>query len=236
MAGTALTVAGGRPPAHRAHRGADRRHTDRDVRRAGLLLLPLRAAARARLPVLRDRHHRQRPRRGQARPDGRRAPRCSCSASAPCSSRPARCSATSAATLLDHRQTLTRIFGAITIVLGPGLHGHRRRPDPARVPLPLPAHDGPAGRAAARRAVRPGLGALRRPDPRRRAEPGVQRRQRRARGAADGVLLLRARRAVHRGRRSPSAVRWAPSRGSSGTTPGSCGSAAACSSPSGSCW
>ena len=171
------------PQRDRAQRRPAGRPADRAARRTRLLLLALRPAARPRLPVLCHRGHRHRPGRGPARADGRRAPRCSCSASPPCSSPAGRCSATSARRSRSSKGVLSKVLGVLMILMGVFFMGlmpwltqrefrFHRRPVAGLVGAPR-----------ARRAVRHRLDALHRPHPRLRAGALLRRRRSAGRGA-----------------------------------------------------
>ena len=156
-------------------RVARARRPGRGGRRPGLVLLAVRGAAAAGLPLLRDRALRRRPRRrATARPDARRARCSSCSASPSCF--------VSFGALIGARRRLAvRRTSARS-------RRARRADDPARPGLPgrgavaAARLAGPPGagrragrRAAARRAVRARLDALHRPDADRGAGAGAQR-------------------------------------------------------------
>ena len=91
-------------------------------------LSPVRAAAGPRLPVVRDRHDRRRPREAAARPDarGRRAVRRSASPSCSCAGG-ALFGGLGAAAVRAPRAASRGSSASLTIVLGPGLPGRAAR-------------------------------------------------------------------------------------------------------------
>ena len=205
----------------------------RGRRRAGVVPVAVRAAAGARLPVLRHRAAggrglRRAPRRRGAAASPARC--CSCSASPSSSSAPACCSAASASFLLEHqRRAAARARRA----------DHRARPGLRRAPCRgcsatcgshRTARRRAGRRAGARRAVRARLDAVHRPDARRGAGAGPRRGHRRCAAAcspsptASASGSVRADRARlqpgdGRVRLGQAALRWR-----------SCASAAGCSS------
>ena len=205
-------------------------------RRARVVPVAVRAAAGARLPVLRHRAVRRRPRRHprRARPADDTLVRHP-------SQRPSRRGRVLAGSVLfvlgfsavfvttgalfgglggalvAHKAVVDRVLGALTVLLGlsflgPGA-GHA-----ARAARPPAARRRASRRAAARRAVRRRLDAVPRPDARRRPDARLHAGQRRPRRAADRRATASASACRSSPPASPCAARSARSTSSSGTT------------------
>ena len=189
----------------------------RGRRRAGVVPVPVRAAAGARLPLVRHRHERRRPGRAAAGPAAAGRRRCSSLGFTVVFVSAGLAFGGFGALLQRHATSLTRVLGAVTIVLGPGVHGVRARPA-AHGQVEPAAGRGCGGRAAARHAVRPRLDPVHRPDARGRPGDGLHRGERHPRRAAVVRVLPRARACRSCSPPWPTAGRSARSASSSGTT------------------
>ena len=210
------------------------------ARRAGQLPVAVRAAARARLPVLRDRPGRRRPDAALQRPGappprpGRwpAAARCSWPGS-PCvfmltAVLRARHRSAHRRCVMHQRRRSRSSSGVLIIVLGLGflglIPGLQREFRIHRLPAA-----GLVGAPVLRRRLRARLGAVHRPDPRRGARPGHRQRHRPARAVTLAVAYcLGPRAAVPRLRAGLPRLHRGLHGRSGATAAGSPGSAARC--------